>query len=474
MPAVRIPKRQTHGMRACPSIVQQAKGESSMQRSTHTTAALIAAASVMGMSFGLTASTALAAGEAPVADPAAKVDYSGKLTILTKFGLQQLSPYFVTIAKAYEAAHPGVKVELIQENDDSIKGKTKTLVASNSLPDIYFSWTGTWGENFVRGNRAVDLSKVIGPDTEWGKTLSPAAVKAFAYHGKYFGVPLYLDAKFMGYNKKMFADLGLEAPKDFDGLLKACDALKASGVVPIAIGNKESWPLVHYLGQMLAYNVPVETLERDFDPKTAKFDDPGYVAALNQYKALQDRCAGGAQVNGLSYQTAMQSLSDKKAAMYYQEIIEFDQAATKDTALKPEEFGFFKLPAPKDAKGSTTALEGAPEGYMVNTKAKNVPLAIDFLKFLTTQENGKTLSEPPFGQPSAVIGGSDKTKINPNVAEGMDEIAKATYLMQWLDTVNHPRVAAAWLSGMQAFAGGSMSAEDLVASVRKAAAAAAK
>ncbi|MBB3352597.1 extracellular solute-binding protein [Rhizobium lentis] len=444
-----------------------------MQRSIHSTAAIIAAVSVISISWGAFPATASAAGDAPVADPAAKVDYSGKLTILTKFGLQLLSPYFVNVAKAYEAQHPGVKIELIQENDDSIKGKTKTLVASNSLPDIYFSWTGTWGENFIRGNRAVDLSKVIGPETEWGKALSPAAVKAFSYNGKYFGVPLYLDAKFMGYNKEMFADLGIEPPKDFDALLKACDALKGSGVVPIAIGNKESWPLVHYLGQLLAYNVPTETLEHDFNPKTATFDHPGYVAALGQYHSLQERCAGGAQVNGLSYQTALQSMSDKKAAMYYQEIIEFDQAATKETALKPEEFGFFKLPAPSDGKGSATALEGAPEGYMVNAKAKNVPLAIDFLKFLTTQENGRTLSAPPYGQPSAVIGGADKSRINPNVAEGMEEIAKASYLMPWLDTVNHPRVAAAWLSGLQAFAGGSMSAEDLLASVRKAAAAAA-
>ena len=71
-----------------------------------------------------------------------------------------------------------MKVELIQESDDSVKGKTKALVASNSLPDVYFTWTGSWGENFVRGNRAVDLTPVIGPDTEWGKTLATAAVSA--------------------------------------------------------------------------------------------------------------------------------------------------------------------------------------------------------------------------------------------------------------------------------------------------------
>jgi hypothetical protein len=43
------------------------------------------------------------------------------------------------------------------------------------------------------------------------------------------------------------------------------------------------------------------------------------------------------------------------------------------------------------------ALEGAPEGYMISTASENVPLALDFLKFATTPENGKLLSAPPYG-----------------------------------------------------------------------------
>src|SRR5215204_6578505 len=180
-----------------------------MKQSLQIAALMLAAVSATALSAGL----ARAAGTAIEADPNAKVEYTGTISVLTKFGLQQLSPYFVNLAAAYEKLHPGVKVELIQESDDSVKGKTKTLVASNSLPDIYFSWTGSWGENFIRGNRAVDLSKVIGPDTEWGKTLAPAAVKAFEYNGKSYGIPLYLDAKFMGYSKPAFAKLGLSVPK---------------------------------------------------------------------------------------------------------------------------------------------------------------------------------------------------------------------------------------------------------------------
>jgi raffinose/stachyose/melibiose transport system substrate-binding protein len=44
--------------------------------------------------------------------------------------------------------------------------------------------------------------------------------------------------------------------------------------------------------------------------------------------------------------------------------------------------------------------------------------------------------------------------------------------MPWLDTANPPRVAAVWLSSLQALAGGSMTPEQVMDEVRKAASAA--
>ena len=431
--------------------------------STSSLAEIVAAAFVVG---GISAASAA---DAVVADPNAKVDYTGTVSVLTKFGLQQLSPFFVDAAKKYEALHPGVKVELIQESDDSVKGKTKALVASNSLPDVYFTWTGSWGENFVRGKRAVDLTPVIGPDTEWGKTLATAAVSAFQYNGKLYGIPLYLDAKFMGYNKSLFEKAGITEPKTFDDLLSACASLKKTGVTPISFGNKEGWPGVHYAGQLLAYNVPQATLEKDFVPETAKYTDPGYVESLKQYKQIIDECSDGSGTNGSSYASALQQFSNGKSAMYYQEIIEFDQS-TADGALKRENFGFFKLPVPKDAKGDVKAIEGAPEGYMINAASKNVPLAIDFMRFVTSVENGKILSAPPYGQPSATVGGYSAESMNPTVVDGLKVIADSSYLMPWLDTANPPRVAAAWLSGLQAVIGGSMTPEQVMERVKEAAA----
>jgi raffinose/stachyose/melibiose transport system substrate-binding protein len=93
---------------------------------------IIAATSAMGWG--------MAAAQTEIADPSAPVEHQGQLVVLTKFGMQRLAPYFDTLARQYEEMHPGVTIDLIQEDDDSVKGKTKTLVASNSIPDVYFSW----------------------------------------------------------------------------------------------------------------------------------------------------------------------------------------------------------------------------------------------------------------------------------------------------------------------------------------------
>jgi len=429
---------------------------------------------ILGLVLGLGAvvglSSHLAAQEPVIADPNAQVDYSGKLTIMTKFGIERLSPFFVAMAEKYQALHPDVTIELIQEGDDSVKGKTKALVASNSLPDIYFSWTGNWGADFVRGNLAVDLSALLNPQAEWGKQLAFAAVEAFQYEGKFYGIPLYLDAKFMGYNKTLFEKAGVQPPEDFEALIDACSALRAADILPISFGNREGWPAVHYAGQLLAYNVSRETLERDFAPSTAIYDDPGYVTSLQQFKQLIDECTDGGRTNGSSYVSAMAQFSNARSAMYYQEIIEFDQSTTEGI-LDRDAFSFFKLPASKQAKGDINAIEGAPEGYMISTSSANIPLAIDFMQFVTAPENGLILSNEPYSQPSATIGGYSEETMNASVVGGLKVIASSSYLMPWLDTANTPRVAQAWLSSLQALVGGQMTPVEVMEAVKAAAAA---
>jgi len=426
------------------------------------------------MSTLATAAVALSAcgGSAPDSAPAANLssppNYTGTISILTKFAGEPLEPYFEDIAKRYEKEHPEVTVELIQESDQSIKDKVRTLTASNALPDAYFTWTGNWQENFVQGGLAADLSEIIAPDTQWGSSFGEASLQAFAIDGKYYGIPMYNNGKFMGYNKEAFEKAGIKVPTTFDGLIGSCKSLRDAGYEPIAFGNKDGWPALHYLQQLFAYNVPADVLHADFKPETAAWTDPGYELALTQYQQLVEECTntqGGS--NGVLYTTAQESFAGSRSAMYYQEILEFDSVARKGK-LDPDKFGIFPLPAPEGAAGDRGAIEGAPEGYMINAKSSQAALAADFMKFATNKDNAKTLSAAPYGQPSAVKGAVTEETSTEAVSTGIEMVNGASSLVMWLDTVTVPEVADAWLAGGEALTSGSSTPSEVIESVRAA------
>ncbi len=428
---------------------------------------LAVVALLMASALGLSGCTGQS--NAAVADVEAEPEFSGTLSILTKFAGDPLQPYFEDLAAEYTELHPEVEVELIQETDQSIKDKTKTLTASGALPDIYFSWTGDWAENFVGGGLAADLSGIIAPGTEWGDTFGEASLDAFKYNDKYYGVPLYNNGKFMGYNKAAFEEAGIDVPTSFEELIESCGPLRDAGYEPIAFGNKDGWPGLHYLQQLFAYNVPGDVLSADFDPETAALDHEGYITSLEQFKTLVDVCTdSGDGTNGVLYTTAQEALARGSAAMYYQEILEFDTVTADGNTLTPENFGIFKLPVPADAQGDPEAIEGSPEGYLINAKSPRAALAADFMEFATTAESAEVLSSRPFGQPSTVLGAVTPETSSEAVYEGIDQVNKASQIVIWLDMVTVPEVADAWLAGGEAIISGGSTPEKVLESVRNA------
>ncbi|HEY5221872.1 MAG TPA: extracellular solute-binding protein [Microbacteriaceae bacterium] len=398
-----------------------------------------------------------------------KVDYSGTITMVNKFADPTTSAFFPAMAKAYEKLHPNVKVTIQQESDQGYKDKIKVLTTTHNLPDIYFSWAGDYAKQFVNAGFALDLSSQIGADTTWGKTLAPSAVAAFEYSGKNYGVPLDLDAKFMLYNKKIFSSAGLAAPKTLDDLLNSCKTLKASGIDPIAFGNKNGWPAIHYITQLNAYNVPAATLAADYNPKVGKFTDAGYVKALTQFKQLLDDCtSSGAKSIGIDHNDAAVSFYAGKQAMMYQEWVEF--GAVDGTQLAKDDWSFFQLPAPAGAAGATDVITGAPDGFLINPKAKNAALAVDFMKFVVSKDNAKIMQKLMIGYPSPVLGSLTPDNASPQSVDALDVVNKASGFAIWLDTVTAPPVAQAYLADVEGLISGSVTPEDVMKSVQTAAA----
>jgi raffinose/stachyose/melibiose transport system substrate-binding protein len=396
-----------------------------------------------------------------------KVDYNGTITMVNKFSDPSTSKYFPAMAAAFEKAHPGVKVQVQQESDQGYKDKIKVLASSNNIPDIYFAWAGSYAKQYVDAGFAADLTSVLGKGTDWNKTLAPSAVAAGVYSGKNYGIPIDLDAKFMVFNKKIFADNGISAPTTFDQLLSTCQALKAKGITPINFGNKNGWPALHYITQLNSYNVPAATLAGDYNSDKGKYTDPGYAKSLTEFKQLLTQCsAADTSSNGVDHTDAQVGFAAGKSAMMYLEWVEF--GLLDNTQLTKDGWDFFKLPAAAGSKGDKSTLVGAPDMFLINSKSKNAPLAVAFMKFVIGKENAAKMQTLMVGYPSPVIGSLTPSNSSPQSINALDEVNKASGLAIWLDTVTPPAVASAYLAGGEALVSGSSSPEQVMKSVQTA------
>jgi len=433
-------------------------------------ASLVAAACGGGSSPAPSAAASAApSAAASAAASAAPAELEGSITFLHKYSDPRYAPYFEAVVKAYMDAHPKVKIEIQAESDQGVKDKLRVLAASKTLPDIYFSWAGDFTKKFVRGNLAKDLTGDV--TGAWKDSFTPAALEAYTYDGKLYGVPITLDAKYMAYNKKLFADNGVAVPTTLEELLAACDTFKAKGfATPVTFGNQYGWPAIHFMTQLNPYFVPAATMATDYDPATGAFTDPGYLKALQAFTDINTHClTPGA--NGISHEAAQASFLAGKSPMHYIEAVEFFALTEKGGAPADlaNNWDFFKLPPPASPAGDTGYLEGAPDGFLVNPDSQHLDIAIDFLKYLTSLDNAKKLVAD-LGWLSPVQGSATADNTFPQNVTVIQDIAKATGMAIWLDTVTQIDVANAYLNGLQAMLDGTKTPAQVVADIQAAAA----
>src|SRR3954452_11621770 len=84
------------------------------------------------------------------------------------------------VARAYEAAHPGVKVELQFLENEAYKAKLPTILQSKDRPHIIYSWAGGVLKAQVEAGVLEDITDQA---KSYGDSIAPAAVAAFTQNG---------------------------------------------------------------------------------------------------------------------------------------------------------------------------------------------------------------------------------------------------------------------------------------------------
>jgi raffinose/stachyose/melibiose transport system substrate-binding protein len=388
------------------------------------------------------------------------------LNFLHKWPEPQNMAYFEKAVKAFEASHPDIKIKMEAVADEPYKDKIRVLMASDQVPDVYFSWSGEFGKKFARGGRALDITDAV-YGSDWKTVFSEASMGPFKFKDKLYGVPINVDSKYMLYNKKIFADNGIEEPKTFADFVVACQKLKDAGVTPIAFGNQYPWAAAHYIGDLFGKMVPNATRLADYElssPAETIYTDSNYVAALTKFKELNDAGYFNRGSNALSHEIARGSFAAGRAAMMYLELVEFGQL--KGTKLEQDGWDFFALPGFPEGKGDQGLLTGAPDGFMVSAKTEHPKEALEFLKFLTSPEQGAGYVKMT-GMTSAVIGSVTKDTADAATLKGLDILNKASGLALWIDTDMDARSTEVLLAGSQAILNGTETPEQVMAKVRE-------
>lgn len=117
------------------------------------------------------------------------------LTFFHRWPKEPEKSYFEEVVKEFEKQHPDIDIKTEAVLNDSYKDKIKVMTGTNTPPDVYFSWSDEFARQFVRGNKALDLTSYYKKDSAWSSKLVQSQIKPYTVNKKIYGVPVTMDGK---------------------------------------------------------------------------------------------------------------------------------------------------------------------------------------------------------------------------------------------------------------------------------------
>lgn len=278
--------------------------------------------------------------------------------------------------------HPNITIDEESISNADTATKVQTLAAADELPDV-FVLKGQMAQSFVDNGKVYALDDMLNSDEAWKSNFKDGVFSNFSINNKVYGVPFQVTNTCVFYNKELFAQAGItEFPATWDDLLVAVDKLKAIGVVPIALGNKEKWNAESVILSTLANRYTgTDWYQSIRDKSGAKFTDPDFVSALTALSDLAKAGAFNTDVNSIDGAQQRQMYMNGKAAMTIDgtwAVSDFDGNCPDEVKNVTE---IAALPSVTGGKGDATAITGGA-GWAYAVNANIAPEKLEAVKEL--------------------------------------------------------------------------------------------
>lgn len=340
------------------------------------------------------------------------------------------------LARDFQAAHPGVSVNITPLENEAFKAKLTTVAQAGNPPSIFHSWGGGVLEQQVSAQLVRELT---GEAATFLDQVSPNGVKLYQVGGKQYGTPYELGMVGFWYNKELFAKAGVKAaPRTWGELLEVVRQLKAAQVVPIALAGGDKWPAHFYWSYLALRQGGVAGMAEA--AKTGAFDGPDFVTAgarLLELVELQPFQPGflGAKYMANDGQSALMGNGQAAMELMGQWAPTIEAAYSTDKKGIGDRLGFFPFPALEGGKGSPTEVLGGANGFAVGKNAP--PETLELVKFLLSPDSQRKAAR---GGVLPVTAGAEDALEDPNLKLVHEALKAASGFQLYLDQAFPPAI----------------------------------
>jgi raffinose/stachyose/melibiose transport system substrate-binding protein len=287
--------------------------------------------------------------------------------------------YMPEVNRRFEEQNPGIKIELQTAPVDQFETVIKTKLASGDAPDIFTVFAGTKKDSFVKAGYLMDLS-----NEPWVARLTDSAKEIASKDGKVYGLPNRQNLIGVIYNKKIFNELGIAVPNNWDEFLAACEKIKNAGLTPLGLGLKDQ-----YVTQLIPYAMAPSAIYRDnpdFDKNmyagSQTFTGSPWEQMMQDYVGLNDKGYFNKDTLGTSNDQVIQMMAAEDIAMT---VTLHGRIAALRTANPNLELGMF--PLPYVSAGEPVWVSSMPSLYgSIYAKTEHPAEAKKYLEFLASPE----------------------------------------------------------------------------------------
>lgn len=290
---------------------------------------------------------------------------------------------FGGLEKTIEAAFPQIDLVIRGIKATEYNTVLTTALQGGRGPDLFTSRINPMPAQFAQAGFVEPLTTLV-PILRY---YDPYALEAVSFKGQPYAVPSTCVLTAIFYNKQIFEEYALTAPRTWAELLEICEVLKGHGVTPFSMYSAD-WAIAANFYPTIAATTLPESWRRRLLDNEASLTDPEFVKTLQLGLALKPYFIEGWEA--LTYDDAVSLFATGQAAMIFDGcyIIPFYRK------LNPElEFDVFLFPPVEEGTESRIHwhLDG---GFTFNAglSGKKREAAILVLNFVASSAAGEIIT----------------------------------------------------------------------------------